>query len=328
MTTSSDPGRLFSGPERYDLSCRVDPYRAGWTLLAFLTARFRYHDEARWRERITDRSVRVNGRDAGGDTVLAAGDEVSYSFVHTEPAVDPRYTIVHEDQDLLAVAKSGNLPVHAGGRFIRHTLTAMLREHVGGPIHLAHRLDRETSGLVLVARSPAMARALEAIFHAGRVDKRYLALVRGRFPHAIEADGAIGRREPRRPPYFRVVTDGGKPASTRFERIAVAGGVSLVLAMPRTGRTHQIRVHLHHAGFPVIGDKLYGVPDEVARELAEEGPGPRARAVTGAERHLLHCRRLALPHPRTGRPLTLIAPLPADFDPAWPGPEPLPIEAG
>lgn len=328
MATSSDPGRLFTGPRRYDLACRVDPYRSGWTLLAFLTARFRYHDEARWRERISDDAVRVNGRDASIDTVLAAGDEVSYSFVHTEPAVDPRFTIAHEDADLLAVAKSGNLPVHAGGRFITHTLTAMLRDRVKGPIHLAHRLDRETSGLVLVARSPEMARALEAIFQAGRVEKRYLALVRGAFPEELEAGGAIGRREPRRPPYFRVVTDGGKPASTRFERVAMAGDVSLVAAMPRTGRTHQIRVHLHHAGYPVIGDKLYGVPAAIAGELAEEGPGPRARVVTGAERHLLHCRALSLPHPRTGTPLALVAPIPDDLEAAWPGPEPLPDHPG
>jgi len=316
--SADHPAPGVSVPRRYDLSCRVDSYRDGWKLLRFLSHRFRYHPEERWSERLAGGAVRVNGSVAAADTPVHCGDLVEYTLVHTEPAVDPSYEVLFEDDHLLAVSKSGNLPVHAGGKYIRHTLISLLRERWGRELRLAHRLDRETSGVVLLAKDAAAARALERQFHQRRVHKLYLAVLRGETPPEWTVDAALARREPAEPPYFRVVdAAAGKPSLTRFRRRAVgsaaAGTVSLVEAEPVTGRTNQIRVHAAHAGYPVLGDKIYGVPEELAREFVAAGETPQLLAAAGAARHLLHCARLALEHPRTGMAFVAEAPLPGDI---------------
>jgi RluA family pseudouridine synthase len=325
---------------RYDLACEVDPYRHGWTLAEFLRARFRYHPPEIWRERIAEGAVRVNGAVVDAEAVVSRGDRVEYTIWHAEPDVDFTHTVLYEDDAVLAVAKSGNLPVHAGGKFIRSTLIAHLRERWGDELRPAHRLDRETSGVVLLAKTRDAARSLERTFRERVPEKRYLAIVRGRAPAELVVDAPIARRAPAEPPYFRVVEPHrGKPAVTRFRRLGVSPpevgrGVadpdgteartplSLVAAVPEGGRTNQIRVHAAHAGLPILGDKIYGIPPALAREFVEEGPTPAVREAAGAPRHLLHCARLILPHPAGGDLLDLRADPPEDFAAAWPGPLP------
>jgi len=305
-------------PQRYELSCSVDPYRDGWALAEFLSHRFRYHPPELWRERLADGAVRVNGEVAGADTVVRKGDRIEYTIWHAEPAVDFRHEVLHEDGALLAVSKSGNLPVHAGGKFIRNTLIAHLRARYGDELRPAHRLDRETSGVVLLAKTREAARALEVQFRERRVGKEYVAVLRGRLEADLLVEGAIARREPAEPPYFRVVEAGGKPAATRFRPLeagVAAGGdpVTLVAAEPEGGRTNQIRVHAAHAGHPILGDKIYGVPPDLARRFVAEGEWPGLLVAAGAARHLLHCAVLTVEHPDTGAPLRIEAPPPADL---------------
>lgn len=308
---------------RYDLSCRVDAYRHGWPLLRFLAHRFRYHPADLWRTRVEEGVVNVNGTVATVDTVVHRDDRVEYTIHHTEPAVDFAYEVLFEDDHLLAVSKSGNLPVHAGGKFIRNTLIAELRERWGDELRLAHRLDRETSGVVLLVKSADGARSLERQFREQRVRKSYLAVLRGETPPEWTVDGAIARREPAAPPYFRVVDDAaGKRAVTRFRRVAVATGptgpLSLVEAEPTSGRTNQIRVHAAHAGYPILGDKIYGVPEARARDFVDRGETPELLAEAGAPRHLLHCAHLALVHPATALPWECRAPVPRDIGEFFP----------
>jgi RluA family pseudouridine synthase len=316
-------------PRRYELSCEVDPYRSGWSLQEFLAHRFRYHPWHVWVERIAAGLVRVNGCVAAADTVVTAGDRVSYSLLHAEPAVDFHHIVLHEDEHVLAVSKSGNLPVHAGGKFIKNTLIAHLRERWGNELRPAHRLDRETSGVVLLAKSREAARALEREFHAGRVVKRYLAVLRGTLEEEVLVDAPIARAAEPGPPYRRAVdSDRGKPAQTRFRPLragdagqslagvlpAMPGSeLTFVAVRPESGRTNQIRVHAAHIGHPVLGDKIYGVPAALAREFAAGGESERVLAAAGAARHLLHCASLQVAHPARGSPLYLTAPLPADF---------------
>ena len=304
----------------YRLCCRVDAFRAGWPLEAFLSHRFRYHPAAIWKERLHAGAVEINGRVAAFDDVVQRNDEIAYTFQHREPDVDAAYDVLHEDAWLLAVAKSGNLPVHAGGKFIRHTLIAIVRERFGPDVRLAHRLDRETSGVVLLAKSADAARALEREFHAGRVDKRYTAVLRGRADEAFTVDAPIARAETPGPPYFRIVDrEAGKASVTRFERrelgthAETGEPLSLMDVRPLTGRTNQIRVHAAHAGHPVLGDKVYGVAAPDARAFVETGDAGVVSAVAGAPRHLLHCRELAFRHPDGGRDVVVMAPLPPDF---------------
>ena len=316
---------------RYDLSCTVDPYRDGWTLHAFLAGRFRYHSPSLWTERIAEGIVRVNGEPAPAGRIVHARDRIDYFVWHEEPPVDSRYVVLHEDDHVLAVAKSGNLPVHAGGKYIRHTLIATLRETWGKELRPAHRLDRETSGVVLLAKTREAARALEREFHARRVEKSYVAIVRGVIAEDVTVDAPIGREDAKGVSSFRRVDPiDGKPSRTRFVRVAVRGGapdaaggaVSLVLAAPESGRTNQIRVHAAHLGHPVLGDKIYGIPRPLADRFVLGGETPEVLAAAGAPRHLLHCGRLALRHPDGRGALEVVAPLPADFAESWGGPLP------
>ncbi|NNE43519.1 MAG: RluA family pseudouridine synthase [Gemmatimonadetes bacterium] len=312
-----------SPAKTYHLSCTVDPYRDGWLLARFLSERFRYHPPHLWDERLAAGVVRVNGTVAAGDTPVRKGDTVQYEIVHAEPEVDFRYDVLHEDADVLAVGKSGNLPVHAGGKFIENTLIARLRDDFGTTdLTLAHRLDRETSGVVLLARNRAAARGLQMQFEERGVEKQYVAVVRGILEDTV-VDAPIARREPAAPPYFRVVdSDRGRASVTAFRHLAHGESrapdsddlpLSLVEARPESGRTNQIRVHAAHLGHPILGDKIYGIPEALAREFVDAGPTEAIDRAAGAPRHLLHCLRLRLIHPATGAPLEVSAPLPEDL---------------
>ena len=159
---------------------------------------------------------------------------------------------------------------------------------------IVHRLDRDTSGVMVVARTPAAAAVLREQFQARTVEKRYLALVRGRLlPAEGLIDAPIGRHPGLR--QRMAVTEAGRPAQTRYRVLAQAPGLSLVEAFPRTGRTHQIRVHLASVGHPVVADALYGRPD------------PRIG------RQALHAAAISLDHPADGRRLRFEAPLPPEL---------------
>lgn len=300
-------------PKRITLDCRVDSYRSGWTVVEFLSHRFKYHPAERWTHRVEDGRVQVNGANVATAHRVHKDDVVSYTIVHAEPPVDWRYDVVYEDDDLLAVNKSGNLPVHACGVYIRNTLITHLRNHYG-QVSLAHRLDRETSGLVLLTKNVPAARALGGMFAHGEVSKSYVAVVHGRVDaDSFDVDAPIGKveytiAEPTDGPELRgnfapkriVDFKNGKPARTQFQVLRRGEGYTVLRAQPLTGRTNQIRVHLHHIGHPILGDKTYH-------------PANASSAVRPIARHALHSRVLAFEHPVSGAPMTLTADVPDDM---------------
>ena len=236
-----------------------------------------------------------------------------------EPEVPRTFEVLFEDQDLMGIAKPAGLPVHATARFHNNTLTAVLRERfVGQEVpQLAHRLDRETSGLMLLGRTREAGAALKASFRRREVQKRYLALVHGSPPPEGEVDLPLG---PDLASGIRVkmgVTPKGQPAQTRFVTLETRGQVSLVEAWPRTGRQHQIRAHLSALGHPVVGDKLYGPDPGLFLEYLETGWTPALAARLPLPRHALHAHTATLPHPRTGASLTLECPLTGDLQDFW-----------
>lgn len=317
--------------KRMTLACKVDPYRSGWTVVDFLAHRFKYHTAEGWERRVRRRWVRVNGCEVEPDHVVREADDVQYTIWHAEPAVDARYDVLYEDDDVLAVAKSGNIPVHACGVYITHTLIYVLRREHGAELRLGHRLDRETSGIVVLARNRRTGRALSGMFARGEVEKGYVAVVYGR-PGEDEfvIDAPIGKIDIRDRyadeyawgkandvatylPKRAVDFAHGKPARTRCEVVGERGGFTTLRVTPEQGRTNQIRVHLAHAGHPVVGDKTYALSGEVRDELLRRGLTDRVRSALVLDRHALHCERLRLRHPATGRPLEITAPVPADM---------------
>ena len=131
--------------KKITLECAVDSYRSGWTVVEFLAHRFKYHTPERWAKRVTDRWVQVNGANVEPEHVVNKEDVISYTIWHAEPEVDFRFDVVYEDDHILAVSKSGNIPVHACGVYIQSTLIATLKNIYGNHLNLAHRLDRASA---------------------------------------------------------------------------------------------------------------------------------------------------------------------------------------
>ncbi|MBE7557465.1 RluA family pseudouridine synthase [bacterium] len=264
--------------------------------------------------------VSVNGGVAAKTGVkLSPGDRIVIDYPpprpsHVEPEEGP-LEILYQDEALAVLNKPSGLSVHPAGPRRTGTLVNRLLFHfknhlssLGGETRpgLVHRLDQETSGVLVVARTDAAHRALAAQFAARTVDKHYLAVVRGQFKvEKVKIEAPIGRH-PRDRKKMGVM-EGGRAAVTHVRVLAPLGHHSVVLARPLTGRTHQIRVHLAHAGHPVLGDTLYGYrPDAAVRRIVREAMARRRGAY-------LHAFALAFDHPAQPRRMSFTAPPPEDF---------------
>lgn len=305
------------------LRSRVPRAANGTSLLDYLTARFPYLDRARWLEEVAAERLRIDGRLARAGDVLRSGNHVAWTKVQGEPYADANIVVLHADDDVLVVDKPAHLAMHTDGPFIQRTLVHLLRQRTGDrELALVHRLDRETSGVCVTARTAAARTDLTAQFAEGTVHKVYFAIVRGRVASdrsEFKVEAPIGAARTSRIALRREVADGdptARPAITRFVVVERGPAATLLRCEPLTGRTHQIRVHAEHLGHPVLGDKLYGRPDAdylaFVQRVKRSGD---ARDVAPGEpdRQLLHAGELTFTHPRTGAAMTFIAPLPAAF---------------
>ena len=248
--------------------------------------------------------------------VLEAAAEISVRAEHAElhaTAEDLPLDIVYEDPDILVVNKAAGMVVHVGAGVTSGTLVNALLGHIedlsseGGEQRpgIVHRLDKMTSGLVIVAKNDAAHRRLSDMFKSRDVHKTYLALVHGRISmNSGEIDKPVGR-DPRRRTRMKVGGIAARDALTKYRVFRRIGNFTLVEAMPRTGRTHQIRVHLSSLGNPVVGDTTYGAPARLRLGALEEPTLPRT---------FLHAARLEFEHPITGAPMKFEAPLPAELE--------------
>jgi 23S rRNA pseudouridine1911/1915/1917 synthase len=224
--------------------------------------------------------------------------ELAAEVVEHRPA--PDVPVVYEDDRLLVVDKPAGLITHGAPGITEPTLVDALRGRAGGGpadrAGIVHRLDRDTSGLLVVARDEITLLKLQAMLRRRRISRIYSALVRGRPPSRtgrIEAPIGRDRRQPTR---MSVETDFPREAATRFELVEPLSDRSLLRVQLETGRTHQIRVHLEAIGHPVVGDPLYGHGPEL-----------------GLDRQFLHASELAFVHPWTAEPVAMTSPLPADL---------------
>lgn len=249
------------------------------------------------------RGILLNRRPAFLKRQARAGDVISARLVWEEnPGLEPvpmDLDVRHEDAETLVVNKPAGLLVHPTSPEQRNTLAhgIVARDQARGAqrkVRPVHRLDRDTSGLVLFAYTAAAHQRLDAQLREGALRREYLALVQGVVPHDTGIfDAPIGAH-PRHPHLRAVRTDGGAPARTRYHVIERFGAATLIRLELETGRTHQIRVHLADAGHPVLGDRHYGGGADL-------------------ERQALHAARLSFLHPSGADLVTVGAPLPADM---------------
>ena len=310
---------------RRRIACELTAAEAGQTLVAFLSGRFTYRDASGWRAECEAGRLLLNGRTASPDDRLTASGHLEYlPQPLAEPPVDFAVSLLWRGEDCAVLAKPANLPCHPAGRFFNHTLWALLRCGLvpGLPaqesIHFASRLDRETSGLVLVGWTPAAARRLAEALSAPGATKEYRVLVEGRCPESFAARGWLYSHSASLVRRRRLFTAGEPPegaqrvesAGTVFRRLGVAGGVTELSATLETGRTHQIRATLASLGLPVVGDKLYGPDESMFLRLIDGTLTEEDRRRLRLPRQALHAWRLTADLDGTGQPRTLTAPCP------------------
>ena len=299
------------------LVVQVPPGAAGQRLDRFLATLPELATRSRAKTLIDGGLVRVDGTVRKAAHVLRAGEEVAVTVPPPEPAGVAAealpLVVLYEDAHLLAIDKPAGMVVHPAPGARRGTVVnALLHrlgalEGVGDPERpgIVHRLDRDTSGVLLVARTPQALAGLARQFHDRTLSKRYVAVVHGVVGASTGViDQAIGRH-PRERQRMSVRTRRGRAAVTRFEVVERFRGATLLRLAPETGRTHQLRVHLAGLGHPIVADRLYG-------GRGRRG-GAAASALEACPRQALHAESIAFAHPATGAPVVVRAPLPADL---------------
>ena len=257
---------------------------------------------------IAEGHVRVDGRPATKGDRIRGGERITVDEVASAPPAPvadaplAQFAIAYEDDDLIVVDKPAGVVVHPARGHREGTLAQALAGRAAGGeddwrAGIVHRLDRKTSGLLVVAKSDEVHRRLKAALAARDIRREYLALVEGRPPARTGTIEAPIGRDRRHRTRMSIDSDAPKPAITHFEIERALAQSTLLRVRLQTGRTHQIRVHLQSIGHPVCGDADYG-----------------HRGLYGLERQFLHATRLAFAHPSTGVPVDVVSPLPPDLE--------------
>ncbi len=283
----------------------------------FLRAKFPAVSRATIQRLLQEGRIQVNGRSVKPAHHPRAGETISVRWPEARPdralPEDIPLDILHEDDDLLVLNKPPGLVVHPAAGHPEHTLVNALLHHCAGRLSgiggvarpgIVHRLDKDTSGCLIVAKNDAAHLKLSEQFAGRQVLKIYQAIVCGRMPRPAGEIIASIARHPARRKRMAVTRAGGRQARTSYRVLEQLQDVARVEMRLHTGRTHQIRVHLEHLGCPVLGDLVYGRRQNLRLKEASGYVAPR---------QLLHAAKLALVHPRTQRPMTFEAPLPEDF---------------
>lgn len=273
------------------------------TVLDYLCQHFTHSGREVWQQRLEAGEVELDGVTAHGQEILRAGGQIIWHRPPwPEPDVPLHFEVLYQDADLLAVAKPSGLPTMPGGGFLKHTLLEQVRGQwpTANPLH---RLGRGTSGLVLFSLSAAAGSALLRDWREHRIEKVYLALAAG-----VAAQDAYDIRTPIGPTTHPklgeifAASPTGKAAHSIAQVLQRRADSTLFQVEIRTGRPHQIRIHLASIGHPLVGDPLYG-----------PGGHAKAAALPGDLGYWLHAHTLTLTHPATGERLRLVAPAPASL---------------
>jgi 23S rRNA pseudouridine1911/1915/1917 synthase len=298
-------------PEETTIALIVPKETGGARLDRYLATELAQFSRSRLQQLIRTGFVKLNGEEARPREIVHPGDTVDLTVPPLQKIdnlpEDIPLDVLFEDQDLIVINKPAGLVVHPGAGHREHTLVNALLNHctnlsgIGGMERpgIVHRLDKETSGCLVVAKNDEAHRGLAEQFAERTVDKIYLALAAGNLRKISGVIEAKISRHPIHRQRMSVATTRGRSAKTEYRVLRFGNGISLIECKLHSGRTHQIRVHLHHLGHPVLGDKIYG-----------------AKSTKGFARQMLHAWKLGFRHPRTEEWKDFTSPLPKDFEEA------------
>ena len=292
-----------------EIAYRAD---AGDRLDAWLAARHKYISRSRWQDLIREGNVTVNGLVKKPNYSLREGDSVTFTIPEAKPVEilpeDIPLDVLYEDADMIIINKQAGLVVHPAPGHDDGTLVNALLHHckdlkgIGGEIRpgLVHRLDKDTSGVLVVGKHEQALLSLANQFKTRKVEKEYVALVWGIPRKKTGTIRTLIARDPKDRKKMSVDVKEGRDALTRYAVVETYRRAALVRVRIETGRTHQIRVHMLHIGNQIVGDRVYG---------RSRNNDPEFKPA----RQMLHAAHLKLTHPVTGAAMDIEAPLPADF---------------
>ena len=301
------------------LHTNIEPTMVGMRLDAFLALNFPFLTRSLWRKKVRLGYLRVRGQIVRPSYRVRETD--SFSFFHpqeVEPPVDNGIYPIGKAGSILAVYKPGNLPMHENGPYRKNTFAYLLGEKFGSEWAAVHRLDRETSGIVLCGATSSVRASLSRMLVDCQVQKTYFAIAKGISERRQwDENSPIGDLESSEIRIKKWVNKNGQEALTQFRVLEQSDGFSLLEARPKTGRTNQIRIHAACGGLPLLGDKLYHPDESVFLEYFEKGNTSRVVAETGAERLCLHAGAIEFYHPESGKNVLFESEIPEDMMGIW-----------
>ena len=306
--------------------CKVEENIASIRLDRYLGNRFSYYTRSKWQDLIGQGLVLVNGKRIKYTREIKKGDEIIYHLIGLkEPDIDKNIQIIYDDGDLIIVNKPANLPVIPSGKYYYNTLHTIMKENLNCNLNMLNRIDRETSGCVVMSRGHELASKFCAMHSKNnKIKKTYIAIVEN--AKNIEEDFIVeGYMEEIGNPLYRRYqilhkiskdfknikpNENLKYSKTKFKTLKKFGDYAIVMARLYTGRMHQIRVHLHSLGLYMVGDKIYGkYGPEVFNSFIKKSVIPKDFFV----RQALHSYKLEFNHPITNKRIKVKAPLPNDL---------------
>ena len=293
---------------------KIKNFEIGLTLLDLLSTKFKYLSRESWIEEIKNKSIMVCDQETNEFYTLKTNDSISFIRKnYSEPEVDRKFSILYESENLLVLNKPGNLPVHPAGRYKENTLLSILQLETGNSqLFVVHRLDRETSGIQILAKNSNTASVIQRDFENRNIYKEYIVYIHGNFPIHLNANGYLAKdlsslvRKKRKFIYNNC--DNSETSITDFYLLGEMKGISKVIAMPKTGRTHQIRATLNSLGYPVYGDKLYGLDEKYFLKFIEG-----EKLLNFPNRQALHAYKVKIPPSKFYPQLEITAEEPDDL---------------
>jgi 23S rRNA pseudouridine955/2504/2580 synthase len=287
----------------------------GQRLDLYLSKRFTYLSRNAWQQEIKKSKIIVNNMTVKSPhKKIMEGDEIIYTGRNLqEPPVDKSYTVLYEDNFYIALHKSGDLPVHPSGRYLSNSLTMIIKKDLGFSVYPVHRIDRETSGVILLAKSSEAVSLISRTFSMSK--KTYLTIVKGNpTQRSFTIDTPLGpdhnsKIRKKRAAY----NEATEKAITHFVKVLTIKDHTLLKATLETGRLHQVRAHLESADLPILGDKIYGGNENFYLEFIKDEVDENLFERIGFTRCALHSRSLTFYHPYKKKTVRIIAPLHPDM---------------